>query len=151
MTAFDPGQIDFDNLEYGQFVQLVKTASAADLDQLMSGELRTRVLDEIFGQMASRVRKEKTASMDAIIRWRVGRKDGDFDRYELHILNGSCTAGPGTDAQPKLTITLDAPDFLRLVSGVASGPALFMTKKLQLAGDISLGAGLTSYFDIPKG
>jgi hypothetical protein len=36
------------------------------------------------------------------------------------------------------------------VSGNASGPALFMTKKLQLAGDLALGAGLTTYFDIPK-
>ncbi|WP_163505598.1 SCP2 sterol-binding domain-containing protein [Fodinicola acaciae] len=150
MTTFDPARIDFDHLEYGDFVRLVKSASGSDLDQLMNGELRTRVLDEIFTQMAARVRKDRTAGMDAVIRWRISRAGGDFDRYELHIANGACTVGPGSDAQPRLTITVDGANFLRLVSGVASGPALFMTKKLQLTGDIAVGAGLTGYFDIPK-
>ncbi|GAA1691606.1 SCP2 sterol-binding domain-containing protein [Fodinicola feengrottensis] len=151
MTTFDPSQLDFANMDAAELARLVKTTPKDELEQLMTGEHRNLVLDEIFAQMARRVRKDKITSMDAIIRWRIsGRPDGEYDRYELHIANGGCTVGPGSEGQPRLTITTDGVNFLRLVSGNASGPTLFMTKKLQLAGDLALGAGLTNYFDIPK-
>jgi putative sterol carrier protein len=41
-------------------------------------------------------------------------------------------------------------DFLKLVSGNASGPTMFMTGKLKLEGDVMLASRLTSMFRIPK-
>jgi predicted lipid carrier protein YhbT len=151
MTTFDPSQLDFATMDPAELAQLVKKTPKEEIEQLMAGEHRKAVLDEVFKQMAARVRKDKIAAMDAIIRWRIGgRPDGEYDRYELHIANGGCTVGPASEGQPRITITTDGLNFLKLVSGNASGPTLFMTKKLQLAGDLALGAGLTNYFDIPK-
>ena len=44
-----------------------------------------------------------------------------------------------------------AVEFLRLASGNAAGTTMFMTRKLKAAGDLSLAAVLTRYFDIPRG
>lgn len=45
---------------------------------------------------------------------------------------------------------MSAADFARLVSGNATGTALFMTRRLKVAGDLGLAASLVRYFDIPK-
>ncbi|MCC5698778.1 SCP2 sterol-binding domain-containing protein [Klebsiella pneumoniae] len=41
-------------------------------------------------------------------------------------------------------------EFIKLVSGNASAPMMFMTGKLKLAGDVGFAAGLTKLFQIPK-
>ena len=46
--------------------------------------------------------------------------------------------------------TCALPIFLKLVSGNASGPTMFMTGKLKLEGDVMLASRLTSMFRIPK-
>ncbi|WP_256090587.1 SCP2 sterol-binding domain-containing protein [Actinacidiphila rubida] len=55
-----------------------------------------------------------------------------------------------TERTPQLSLAMAAPEFLKLVSGNASGPTLFFTRKLKLKGDIKLAGFLTHYFDIPK-
>jgi putative sterol carrier protein len=134
-----------------EFARLVKQTPGKQLAELTSGELREPILAEVFSRMAGRLRPDKAARLRALIRWRIGgRPDGGHDEYETAIDGGACTVGPRSDAEPRLTVTTDAVSFLRLASGNASGPVLFMTGKLKLAGDLGLGAGLTSIFDIPK-
>lgn len=149
MAALDLSSLDFGALEPAEFARLVKQASKAELADAMAGPHRRAVLDEVFARMSSRLRPEKAATLRAVIRWTI-TGDAGTDEYEQVIADGACTVGPPTDAEPRLTITTDAVSFLKLVSGNASGPALFMTRKLRLDGDLGLGAGLTGYFDIPK-
>jgi putative sterol carrier protein len=40
--------------------------------------------------------------------------------------------------------------FLRLVSGNAAGPMLFMTGKLKIEGDLMFATTMTSLFRIPR-
>jgi putative sterol carrier protein len=47
-------------------------------------------------------------------------------------------------------VTLAPVEFLKLVTGNASAPLLFMSGKLKVAGDLGFAAGLTSLFNIPK-
>ena len=49
-----------------------------------------------------------------------------------------------------MTLKLKPVHFLKLVSGHASGPTMFMTGKLKLEGDVMLASRLTSMFHIPK-
>ncbi len=139
MSALDVEKIDIGAMTPQEFAQLVARTPKQQIAEVMSGEHRRKVLDEVFRRMEKHFRPDKAGSTNAAIRWRIGgRPDGGYDEYETVIADGACT------------VTVDAVEFLKLVSGNASGVALFMTRKLKLAGDLGLGANLTNLFDIPK-
>jgi predicted lipid carrier protein YhbT len=117
----------------------------------MAGPQRRRVLDEVFGRMNTHFRPSAAGDRDALIRWTITDGEGEGDVYETHIAHGTCTVTPErTDRAPQLALTAAGPDFLKLVSGNASGPTLFFTRKLKVKGDIRLAGGLTYFFDIPR-
>lgn len=151
-----PDELDLETLDFGaveprEFARIVKGLSARRLAELMAGPQRRRVLDEVFGRMRAHFRPDAAGNRDALIRWRVAEGEEDGDVYETHIAGGACAVTPGrTDRTPQLSLTIGAADFLRLVSGNASGPTLFFTRKLKVKGDIRLAGGLTYFFDIPR-
>jgi putative sterol carrier protein len=51
--------------------------------------------------------------------------------------------------EPRVTFKLKPVDFLKLVSGNAAGPMMFMTGKLKIEGDLMFAAGVQSLFRIP--
>ena len=148
----DLATLDFGSVGPRDFARIVKDLPTARIAELMSGTQRRRVLDEVFGRMHTLFKPDAAAGRDALIRWRITAPDGGPDDvYETHIGGGACTVMPErTDREPQLRLTMAAPEFLRLVSGNASGPTLFFTRKLKLKGDIRLAGSLTYYFDIPK-
>ena len=144
--------LDFASVEPSDFARIVKGMPGRRIAELMSGPQRRRVLDEVFGRMETLFKPENARGKDALIRWRItdGDEDGG-DVYETHIADGACTVtSERTDRTPQLSLTMAAPEFMKLVSGNASGPTLFFTRKLKLKGDIRLAGGLTYLFDIPK-
>jgi predicted lipid carrier protein YhbT len=152
LEDLDLDTLDFASVRPNEFARIVKELPGRRIAELMSGPQRRRVLDEVFGRMESLFRPDAAGGRDALIRWRItdGDEDGG-DVYETHIAHGACTVtGERTDRAPQLSLVMAAPEFLKLVSGNASGPALFFTRKLRLKGDIRLAGGLTYFFDIPK-
>jgi predicted lipid carrier protein YhbT len=148
----DLDSLDFGSVEPNEFARIVKALPGTRIAELMTGPRRRRVLDEVFGRMETLFRPENARGKDALIRWRItdGDEDGG-DVYETHIAHDACAVTSGrTDRTPQLSLTMAAPEFLKLVSGNASGPTLFFTRKLKLKGDIRLAGGLTYLFDIPK-
>ncbi|GAA2435182.1 SCP2 sterol-binding domain-containing protein [Streptomyces macrosporus] len=141
--------LDFAAVSPEEFARIVKGLSTREIDEIMRGELRRRVLGEVFRRMERQFRPESAGSLDALIRWKI---TGESDVvYETTIAGGTCTVREGrTDAAPRTTLTMGDADFLKLVSGNANPVTMFITRKLKLAGDIGLASGLTRYFDIPK-
>ncbi|CAM5262195.1 hypothetical protein SALBM135S_04656 [Streptomyces alboniger] len=71
--------------------------------------------------------------------------------YETEVDEGTCVVREGaSDADPRVTLVLADPEFLKLVSGNVGPVKLFMLRKVKVVGDVALAAGLTRYFDIPK-
>ncbi|MEV2243301.1 SCP2 sterol-binding domain-containing protein [Streptomyces sp. NPDC049970] len=132
-----------------EFARIVKGLSARELGEVMRGELRTRVLSEVFGRMRQQFRPEAAGRLKALIRWRI---TGESDEvYETDIADGTCTVSAGrSDAEPRTTLVMADADFLKLVSGNGNPVTMFMMRKLKVAGDVGLASGLTRYFDIPK-
>ena len=101
------------------FGRLVRDASPERLEQLMHSPARKPLLDGIFWQMPRQLDERQAEGVTTSIRWCLtGRSDGGTDVYQLEVADGRATvirgdAGP----DPRLTVTLDAIDFLRLVSG----------------------------------
>ncbi|CAM5516512.1 SCP2 sterol-binding domain-containing protein [Streptomyces californicus] len=114
----------------------------------MRGQLRTRILGEVFGRMKQQFRPEAAGGLTALIRWKV---TGESDAvYETAIADGACEVTPGrSDAEPRTTLVMGDAQF-KLVSGNGNPVTMFMMRKLKVAGDVGLASGLTRYFDIPK-
>jgi putative sterol carrier protein len=113
---------------------------------------RRVVLDAIFWQMPKHVDRMRAAQLDSSVRWRItgGRRAG-VDIYELVLDGGRCRVVRGLrSSEPRLTITVDGTEFLRLVSGNSDPMQAYFSGRLALAGDIMFAAKLVSLFWIPQ-
>lgn len=142
---------DFKNVDPKQFAQLIKSAPKEQIVAVMQSEMRGQILDAVFQRMPTLFRADRAGNTNAVIHWNVGDKpDGGVDTYELVIENGACTLSPSPDRDPKLSLTLGAVDFLKIVSGNGNPVMMFMTGKLKAKGDLGLAANFANLFDIPK-
>jgi hypothetical protein len=142
--------IELSALSTETFVWIIERASAAQLDALMEHhELRPVVLGEVFARMAKHV---KPKAPDAVVHWRFtgGYEEGGFDRYQTVIGSGRCTSGVVQDLDPRSTVTITPSDFLKVVTGNASAPMLFIRGRVKVKGDIPFVAGLINHFDLPS-
>ncbi len=145
-------QPDFTSVDPSQFAEMVKSASKDQLEAVMAGEQRAKILDEIFSRFPAQFRADKAGNTNAVIHWNIGgRPDGGTDTYELVIADGTCTLSPTPEADPKLAVSIGGVEFLQLVSGTANPMMMFMTGKLKAKGDLGLAANLANLFDLPKG
>ncbi|MEV0696476.1 SCP2 sterol-binding domain-containing protein [Saccharopolyspora sp. NPDC050389] len=139
--------VDLSALRPEQFARLISRASDAQIEAVMERpELRERILDEVFRRMGEHY---KAGAAEAVVRWRIGTDD-DLLRYECVLADGKCTVSKDPQHEPRVTITTPPAEFLKLASGNASAPMLFMKGKLKVAGDLGFAAGLTKLFQIPK-
>jgi putative sterol carrier protein len=133
-----------------QYAALVAGASDEDLERGLA-ENRELLLEEIFKRMPERFRADKAGDLDAVIEWRIdGRPDGGDDRWQLTIRNGACTVVPNGDEEPTLCFRVGAVNFLKLITGNASGPMLFTFGRLKIRGDLLLAARVQSFFEVPR-
>jgi putative sterol carrier protein len=140
-TAMDPRE----------FARMVKRTAPADLAQLVGGERRGPLLDALVTAMPGVFRADVAGDTNAVVHWNItGRPDGGTDVYELVIGNRTCTLSPAPGRTPDLTLTLDAVDFLLLVTGNAHPVMLVMRGKLRTKGDLRLTARFPNMFDNPK-
>ena len=149
--AEDGPDVDLGALTPEQFARLISRASDAQIEAVMARpELRERILDEVFRRMGEHYKSDKAGRTEAVVRWRIGDSEDDLLRYECVLAGGTCTVHKEPQHEPRVTITVAPAEFLKLASGNASAPMLFMKGKLKVAGDLGFAAGLTKLFQIPK-
>ena len=142
---------DLKSVDSRQFPQLVRSTPDAKIAEVMNGDQRTAVLDEIFGRFPALFRADQAGGTNAVIHWVIdGRSDGGQDTYQVAIADGACTTSSTTDQDPRLTIAIGPVDFVKLVSGNANPMMMFMTGKLKAKGDLGLAANIAKLFDLPK-
>lgn len=148
---------DLDTLELGsvapeEFARIVRATPARETAELMAGPHRGRVLDELFRRMETLFRPDAAGDRELLVRWRITADDGGVDTYDTDIAGGRLVVVPGgTGRTPRLTLTMAAPELLRLAAGTASGPLLFLTRRLKASGDLLLAGALPRWFDLPRG
>lgn len=144
-AGLDPADVDADAI-----ARVVAGAGGGALKEGMRGPFRDVVLDEIFRRFPEYLHTEKTRGMDAVVKFKLGgRADGGADRWLVHIEDGDCRAEREGDGDARATISMDGADFLRLVTGNANPPLLFMRGKLRVHGDLLFAAQLAGLFKIP--
>jgi putative sterol carrier protein len=134
-----------------QLAAMVAQVTDEQLAEGMASEARGQILDQIFSRMADHFDAARAADVDAVIHWHIlDRPDGGSDHYEVVIRNGVCSVSETPGQTPRTTLRVKPVDFLRLVTGGASGPELFMTGRLTIEGDMMFAATVAGLFTIPQ-
>lgn len=138
--------VDPRSVDPAAFARQVASTPDEQLRAGMESEARALVLDGIFDAMARHFEPAKAQGTEAVIHFSL---DNGRDVYELAIEDGRCEVAKEPSREPRVTFSLDSVDFLKLVTGNANGPEMFMTGRLQVAGDVMFAAGLQSLFRVP--
>jgi putative sterol carrier protein len=134
------------------FGRAVHNAPPERLEQLMRSPARKPALDGIFWQMPKQVNAEVAKDMTTTIRWRItGRPDDGVDVYQLVVDKGQVKTVKGESGEPKLTVTMDAVEFLKLASGNLDPMQAYFKGRIELTGDIMVAAKLAQLFKVPGG
>jgi putative sterol carrier protein len=105
-------------------------------------------LDQVFAGMQQAFNPSKAGDQRATIQYEIGAPDGNHN-YAMRIADGRCEVERGTAENPRVTIRVGLPEFLRLVTGKANGVQLFMTGKLKVSGDLFFAQSYQAWFDRP--
>jgi putative sterol carrier protein len=132
-----------------EFARTIAQTPDDRLREGIGGPLRDQILEEIFNRMEEHFRPG--GAQHAVIHWRIaGRADGGEDHWEVVIKEGACTTSRDPASEPRVTLALDGVDFLKLVTGNANGPMMFMSGKLKIEGDLMFSTQIQSMFTIPS-
>jgi hypothetical protein len=133
------------------FAQAVRRSPDGQLESLLRTPIRHAVLGMIFFGMPRYFNRGSAKDVDATVRWRItGRPDGGADTWDLAIQNGRCRVSRGeSGADPRLTITADAAEFVRLATGNSDPMQAYFRGAIKLGGDIMLAARLQALFRLP--
>ena len=143
-------QADAMTVDPREFASRLASTPDEQIEAGMQSEARRVVLDEIFKRMGEYLKPETAQGVDAIVHWKITeRADGGFDHYELVIKDGKATVTDKPEHEPRVTFSVGAVDFLKLVTGNASGPVLFTTGKLKVNGDLVFAAQIAGMFRMP--
>jgi putative sterol carrier protein len=131
--------------------EVVRRAPDDRLEGVLRTPLRQAVLAAIFLQMPRYLDRTAAKEIDATMRWRItGRGDGGADVWELTIADGHCRVRRGdSSAQPRVTITADAAEFVRLATGNSDPMRSYFSGRIKLAGDIMFATKLQTLFRVP--
>jgi len=127
-----------------RFATLVRRLPVGQLELAMRSPLRQPLLDLLFWQLPTRLDRATTAGFDAAIRWQItGGREREPDVYDLVIAGGRarCHRG-GREPAPRMTITIDGVELLRIATGSSNPLSAYFAGKLTLRGDLRQAARL---------
>lgn len=134
----DRAAVDPSSLDPVDVATAVATTSGKHMRAVMEGEFRPIVLEEVFRRFPEFIDPDKAADLALSIGFRIGgRRDGEVDRYVVHVRDGGCTieTDPPQGQRRDATITVDGADFLRLVTGQPHPVRGVLTGALKVRGD----------------
>jgi putative sterol carrier protein len=103
-------------------------------------------ISDFFSMVPTRVNKDKIAGMNATYQFVITGDGGG--EWNVKVANGEAIAAEGKAESPSITLTMDAANFIALVTGKLNGQTAFLTGKLKIQGDMTLAMKLASVFSL---
>ena len=101
---------------------------------------------DLMSKMPGAFLPEKAPGLDAVIQFKfTGDEAGE---WYATIKDGKVDVQQGEQENPKMTLTADSADYVKVFTGELDGMQAFMQGKLKLAGDLNLAMKLTQMFKI---
>jgi putative sterol carrier protein len=102
------------------------------------------VVKMIFDGMAANFQPDKAAGVNAVIQYDITGEGGGA--WHAVIADGTCAVNEGTHDAPKMTLSIDAQNWIDMITGKLDGQQAFMTGKLKIKGDMSLAMKMGKFF-----
>jgi putative sterol carrier protein len=106
--------------------------------------MKATTVKELFHSLPSKLDKEAAEDLDAVYQFDLSGSQGG--QYQLRVHNGTCVVEEGTHADPHVTISMAGEDCIKVLNGQLSGPAIVMSGRLQISGDVGLAMQLKALF-----
>jgi len=146
------GEVDPTAVGDDYMAALIGRVPTSDLRKRLQGGMRDVILGQVFARFPEYLNLDRTDDVEATLKWSLtGRDDGEPDRWLVHIDRGACRVGEDDGTPPRVTLKLDAADFLKLVTGNANPTMFFLRGKLKVKGDLGFAAALPRLFRMPSG
>lgn len=133
-----------------EYARLVREASDDDLQAGLdqNGEL---IIDQIFQAMPSRLRSGGLEGVSIVADWQI-RKVGESGElhWQVSVADQRCTVQRDGQLPADVTFTVRGIDFIKLITGNAHGPRLFLLGRLKIRGDLLKAARFQSFFEAPS-
>jgi putative sterol carrier protein len=149
----DHAAVDPSALDPVDVATAVATTSGKHMRSVMEGGFRPIVLEEVFRRFPDFIDAEKARELRLCIGFRIGgRKDGEVDRYVVHVADGVCTieTSPPEGQERDATITVDGADFLRLATGQLHPVRGVLTGALKVKGERTKALALNAVMIPPQ-
>lgn len=103
-------------------------------------------ISELMSKMPGAFLPEKAAGLVAVIQFKfTGAEPGE---WYADIKDGKVDVEKGVHSNPRLTLTADSADYLRLFTGELDPMQAFMQGKLKLSGDMNLAMKMAQFFQM---
>ena len=149
----DQVAVDPTSLDPVDVATAVATTSGKHMRSVMEGGFRPIVLAEVFRRFPDFIDTGKASGLRLSVGFRIGgRKDGELDRYVVHIEDGVCTieTSPPEGEHRDATITVEGADFLRLATGQLHPIRGVLTGALKVKGDRTKALALNAVMVPPQ-
>ncbi len=101
---------------------------------------------DLMSKMPGAFLPEKAPGLDAVIQFKFsGAEAGE---WYAAIKDGKCAVTQGAHPSPKMTLSADSGDYVKVFTGELDGMQAFMQGKIKLAGDLNLAMKLMTMFKI---
>lgn len=138
-------------MEPEEYARLIATLSDEELlaGLAENGEL---IVEQIFQTMPLALNPAKAGRARIVAEWQIGGLAGTSAplRWQVAIEDSTCVVERDGNRRPDVSFAIGALDFLKLVTGNARGPTLFLAGRLRISGDLLRAARYQGYFRTPS-
>ncbi|TDB85812.1 SCP2 sterol-binding domain-containing protein [Actinomadura sp. KC216] len=126
-----------DSTDIQRLKEAVATKPVGDLQSWAATEEGgiDELLRKIFDAIPTMFLPEKAAREKlSVLQYEITTPDGPR-KYFIKVENGTCESGEGSANDPTASLTVDFPDFLRIITGNLAGMQAYLSGKLKITGD----------------
>jgi len=103
---------------------------------------------EFFQLLPGRLDSDAAEDLDVIYQFDLSGAQGG--QYILTIRGGTCQVAEGMHADPHVVLSMAGEDCVKILKGQLNGPAVAMSGRLKISGDIGLAMQLRALFPTIK-
>ncbi|HEX4220738.1 MAG TPA: SCP2 sterol-binding domain-containing protein [Pseudonocardiaceae bacterium] len=106
------------------------------------------ILDLVFSQLPGAFLPDKAKRQEISFQYEINTDDGPR-YYYADVRDGTCTTGSGRMDSPRVTMIMDIPIFLQVLTGTMAPVRAFLTRKIKVVGDMMAATKFESWFARP--
>ena len=99
---------------------------------------------EFFQLLPDRLDSDAAEDLDAVYQFNLSGAQGG--QYILTIRDGVCQVSEGVHTDPNVVLSMAGEDCIKIMKGQLNGPAVAMSGRLKINGDLGLAMQLKALF-----